>query len=140
MASFGECRNTYATFFWVRSTLLPQSHTCFSASRLVIPYVSWIFAESCSRLPDICWRSSELSLAQFSFAEAINCSHLLSTCSQFINVSLGLRQFIRWLSVHRHSILGTLPDRLDLTPILNVTGVGRYCHIRNAEKVFLEYV
>src|SRR5271166_6388987 len=88
MASFGECSDTYATFFWVRSTLLPQSHTCFSASRLVIPYVSWIFAESCSRLPDICWRSSELSLAQFSFAEPINCCHLLSTCSQFIPVSL----------------------------------------------------
>ena len=39
-----------------------------------------------------------------------------------------------------HSILGTLLDRLNLTPILNVAGVCAYGHIRNAEEVFLEYM
>jgi hypothetical protein len=48
--------------------------------------------------------------------------------------------FIPWLPVHRHSILGALLDRVNLTAFLNVAGVCGYGHVRNAEKVFSEYV
>ena len=133
--------NTYAIFFSVRSTLLPQSHNCLSASRLVIPYASWIFAASCSRWPAIWWSSSSLSLAQFSLAEAINCSHLVFDLFPIHLYLLSeLLLLIRLLSARRHSALGALLDRLNLTSILNVAGVRGYGHIRNAEEVFLEYV
>ena len=48
--------------------------------------------------------------------------------------------FIPWLPVHRHSILGALLDRVNLTTFLNVAGMCGYGHIRNAEEVFSEYV
>jgi len=53
-------------------------------------------------------------------------------------MSPDLLQFIRWPSMHRHSILGALLDRLNLTPILNVTGVCGDWHIWNAKQVFRE--
>ena len=131
---------------YLRDLLLSSFHALTSVPQLLVSVSSGDsvcfldLAASCSRLPAIRRKSSSLSLAQFSLAEAINCSHLLSTYSQFINVSFELLQFIRWLSVHRHSTLGTLLDRVNLTPILDVTGVCGYRHIRNAEEAFPEYM
>lgn len=65
-------------------------------------------------------------------------------CHHFFPIHLCLLSelllFIRWLYVHRHSILGALLDRVNLTAFLNVAEVRSYGHIRNTEEVFSEYM